>query len=224
MRITIDRSSSRFGITPRWPAGEAPPDQFVLWELVFWVALARIATRVDVRPLLLTAPGPPADREAYRDYLGVAVQRGAPAAVTFSRLDADRPFLTADEAMWRSFEPELRRRLSELDEGASVTERVRAVLLKQLPAGDFAMQTVARHLAVSTRTLQRRLYQEQTTFQAVLKATRESLARHYLARSTLPAAEISFLFGYEDATSFYRAFHGWTGQTPQRVRAGSGSG
>jgi AraC-like DNA-binding protein len=222
MRVTIDRSSTGLRITPRWPPGVAPPDPFVLWELVFWVALARIGTRTDVHPVRVTAPAPPADREAYRDYLGVPVQRGAVAAVSFSRLDAERPFLTADEGMWRFFEPELRRRLSELDEQACVTDRVRAVLLEQLPAGDATMQTAARSLAMSTRTLQRRLSQERTTFQSVLKSTRESLARHYLEKSSLPAAEISFLLGYEDATSFYRAFHGWTGQTPQRVRAGSG--
>jgi AraC-like DNA-binding protein len=37
----------------------------------------------------------------------------------------------------------------------------------------------------------------------------------------LTAAEIAFLLGYEDANSFYRAFHSWTGQTPERVRAGA---
>jgi AraC-like DNA-binding protein len=35
----------------------------------------------------------------------------------------------------------------------------------------------------------------------------------------MSAAEIAFLLGYEDPKSFYRAFHAWTGQTPQRVRA-----
>ena len=33
------------------------------------------------------------------------------------------------------------------------------------------------------------------------------------------SAEISFLLGYEDPNSFFRAFHAWTGQTPERARA-----
>ena len=33
--------------------------------------------------------------------------------------------------------------------------------------------------------------------------------------------EISFLLGYADPSSFYRAFHEWTGLTPDRVRFGA---
>ncbi len=35
----------------------------------------------------------------------------------------------------------------------------------------------------------------------------------------MSAGEISFLIGHGDPNSFYRAFHAWTGQTPERVRA-----
>ena len=83
------------------------------------------------------------------------------------------------------------------------------------------MDAVARELAVSTRTLQRRLSDEGTTFQTVLGETRESLAKQYLAHSALSTGEIAFLLGYEEPNSFYRAFRGWTGETPDRVRAGA---
>jgi AraC-like DNA-binding protein len=53
---------------------------------------------------------------------------------------------------------------------------------------------------------------------AVLNRTREELARHYLGSSALTGAEISFLLGFEDPNSFFRAFHSWTGETPERVR------
>jgi len=48
--------------------------------------------------------------------------------------------------------------------------------------------------------------------------TREELARHYLRRKSLSCTEISYLLGYEDPNSFFRAFHGWTGQTPEGAR------
>ncbi len=69
--------------------------------------------------------------------------------------------------------------------------------------------------------MQRRLSRETTSYQAVLSETRESLARHYLSSSSLPIDEISFLLGYEDTHSFYRAFKDWTGLTPQGVRSGA---
>ena len=82
------------------------------------------------------------------------------------------------------------------------------------------MDAVASRLAMSNRTLHRRLQGEDTTFQRVLNSTREALARHYLSDPRLTAGEISFLLGYEEPSSFYRAFHSWTGDTPERVRAG----
>ena len=77
---------------------------------------------------------------------------------------------------------------------------------------------MARKLALSKRTLQRRLHRENTTFQEILNSTREDLARHYLARTSLSGAEISYLLGFEDPNSFFRAFHTWTGQTTEQVR------
>jgi AraC-like DNA-binding protein len=81
------------------------------------------------------------------------------------------------------------------------------------------MADVAQSLSVSTRTLQRCLRDEETTFQAVLTATRNRLPRHYLAIGDLSADQISFLLGYDDPKSFYRAFRTWTGVTPTHARA-----
>lgn len=67
------------------------------------------------------------------------------------------------------------------------------------------MEAVSKKLGTSTRTLQRRLSDEDETFQAILNRTREALARHYLKRPDLTASEIAFLLGYDDPSSFSRA-------------------
>ena len=121
--------------------------------------------------------------------------------------------------MWTFFEPELRRRLSELDETATMTQRVHGALLELLPGGGASVGAVAKKLAVSPRTLQRRLQQEGQSFREVVNGTREQLARHYLKSSTISGAEISYLLGFEDPNSFFRAFQGWTGETPEQARA-----
>lgn len=218
-RLLVTQSRSETTLHYVWPKDTTPPAVLATTELVFWVALARLATRAEVHPLRVTLPEPPRDADAYREYFGVTVQKSAQQSVAFSAVDAARPFLTANERMWEFFEPELRKRLSELEVGSSMAERVRGALLELLPLGDASMDAVARKLSVSARTLQRRLQGEGTTFKASLNDTREALARHYLSNSSLSAGEISFLLGYEDPNSFYRAFREWTGQTPKRVRA-----
>jgi AraC-like DNA-binding protein len=217
LRLTVDSSPKATTITTHWPDGTDPPAALVLTELVFWVALATIATRTTIQPLHLRAPVP-LPSSAYRDDLGVTVQYADVPSITFSADDAARPFLTANAQLWEYFEPGLRQRLTELDQGSSMTELVRTALLRLLPAGSATMTSVARELMVSPRTLQRRLQLESTTFQVVLQQTRETLARHYLSTPRLSAGEIAYLLGYDDTNSFYRAFRTWTGQTPDRVR------
>ena len=58
---------------------------------------------------------------------------------------------------------------------------------------------------------------EATSYQQNLN-TREALARRYLETTALPAAEISFLLGFDEPNSFYRAFRTWTGTTPEAMR------
>ena len=54
--------------------------------------------------------------------------------------------------------------------------------------------------------------------QKILDELREELAHHYLSATDYTSAEISFLLGYEEPNSFFRAFHAWTGQTPEIIR------
>ena len=111
-------------------------------------------------------------RLAYRRYYGTAVTQGERHSVTFRREDAERRFLTANEPMWAFFEPELRRRLSELEADASTGDRVHAALLEMLPAGEASVEAVAKRLMVSSRTLQRRLRDAGTSYQVVLDESR----------------------------------------------------
>ena len=109
-------------------------------------------------------------------------------------------------------------RLSELENSATIAERVHAVLLELLPGGSPSIDAVSRKLFLGTRTLQRRLTQEEVSFQDLLHKTREKLATYYLSTSSLSGAEISFLLGFEEPNSFFRAFHVWTGKTPEQLR------
>ena len=120
--------------------------------------------------------------------------------------------------MWNSFEPQLRIRLAELTGATTAAEKVRATLVELLPSGTSSMNDVARALATSTRSLQRQLRAEGTTYQEILGQTRAALARHYLAEGSTSTAEIALLLGYQEPRSFQRAFVDWTGQTPHSFR------
>lgn len=213
--------SGSLTITPQWLVEQSTvPYSLQVAEIAFFLRLVRLATREPVRALQveLPQPPPPAYARRYESFFGTPVKRGTVVSITFAAADALRPFLTFNEGMWRVFEPDLRRRLSELDASSSTVERVRAVLLELLPSNAATIDKAAERLGLSKRTLQRRLETEGETFRALVNATRETLARHYLGNTTLSAGEIAFLLGFEDPNSFYRAFQDWTGLTPDSVR------
>lgn len=204
-----------------------PPRVFMAFKLVFFVQLARLATRSPVQPLRVGWPAPnlsARDAGAYAAWFGVPVEDLPVPTVVFAAEDAQRPFLTANHGLWTFFEPALRQRLADLQMHASTVERVRSALLEALPAGEVSMQAVCKKLGVSTRTLQRRLQEEGTSFQQTLDALRNSLAHHYLSHSALSGADISFMLGFENPNSFVRAFQTWTGSTPQAVRLAHAKG
>lgn len=219
MRLDIVEGRSTVTCDLTWlDAPLVPPVSLVLTELLFFVSLARMGTREVVRPTQVMTTVLPSPAAPYEDFLGARIERGSHHRLVFTVADATRPFLTSNEPLWAAFEPALRQRLADLDASVTTARRVRAALLEGLPSGLITVEAVATKLALSTRTLQRRVEAEGTSFQRILRDTREALARHYLEKTTLPAAEIAFLLGFDEPNSFYRAFRVWTGTTPDSVR------
>ena len=219
MALHVDAGNRTTSLELEWLDNSVkPPVSLVATELVFFVQLARIVTRTRIEPRQVISPHLPGSLDDYAAYFGVRMNKGSRPKLRFSAADAARPFLTSNEKMWTIFEPELRKRLADLDESAATSDRVRAALLELLPGGSPTMGAVSKKLGTSTRTLQRRLQQEGLSFQTVLNRTRESLAEHYLKQPAMTSTEISFLLGFEDPNSFFRAFNAWTGQTPGQVR------
>src|SRR5262249_56818797 len=100
--------------------------------------------------------------------------------------------------------------------------RYTAALVEELMAsggqGGRALQEVAERLAVSTRTLIRRLAEAGTTYREIRDAHRRKLAVEFLSDTSLTAAEIAYRLGYEDASNFGKACHRWFGCSPGAVR------
>ena len=221
LRLIISKSSKQTSVEIDFsPTQLAPPVPLVVGELAFFVQFARMAIGERIEPLAVTSSVLLPEVDRFTEFLGVRPKHSKRAVVSFSADDARRLFVSANLRMWDFFEPGLKERLSELDIDATTETRVRSALLELLPGGTFSITDTASHLAMSARTLQRRLTAEGTNYQSVLDSVREELAVYYLKNSTLPSAQISFLLGFKDPNSFFRAFHTWSGSTPDSVRSG----
>jgi AraC-like DNA-binding protein len=90
---------------------------------------------------------------------------------------------------------------------------------KLLSSGKAKKQTIAKTLALSARTLSRRLADEGTTYEEVVDQLRRTLALQYLKDPGMSISQIAWLLGYEGSTSFNHAFKRWTGRSPFVARS-----
>jgi AraC-like DNA-binding protein len=197
----------------------------VLLDFCFsWlVALGRLGTGGPLAPRRVELDRPAfsriASRTAYEAHFRCRVTFNADVdALVFDAVDLERPFRTHNGELLAMLAPQLDAELARQRGAIDVTEPAKGTI-KQLLAGRRPeLAEVARELGVSRRTLQRRLTDEGVSYQQVLEQARRELASHYLLRSRLDLSEIGYLLGYEDANSFFRAFHHWEGEPPSRWR------
>jgi AraC-like DNA-binding protein len=96
---------------------------------------------------------------------------------------------------------------------------VRRVIASRMANGEIDISAIARHLGISTRTLQRRLATAGLSYQELLDETRREAAETCIINSALSVGEIAYLLGYSEPAAFHRAFRRWTGTTPHVFRA-----
>jgi AraC-like DNA-binding protein len=114
--------------------------------------------------------------------------------------------------------PQLEAELTDRRSRLTIRDQVKQTLKPLLAGQRPTIQEVAREMSLSARTLQRRLAEAGVTFQLILEEARRELARHYLLQSSLELNETAYLLGYENANSFFRAFHHWEGTSPGQWR------
>jgi len=165
----------------------------------------------------------PDDVPAMSDALGCPIQpMSAWDGVRISLEGWSLPLRRRDPVLRRVLESHANDVLSRLSPRTGLALEVQRTLASRVTGGDVRIGTVARHLAMSARSLQRRLLAEGITYQALAEETRKEAARRYVAGSTLSLGEIAYLVGYSEPASFHRAFKRWYGVTPDGFRSRSG--
>jgi AraC-like DNA-binding protein len=219
LRVTerADECRVRF----RWLLAEET-EPAVLTDVCFaWVVgIARRGTGDELNPRRLELRGRRRDRRMYETYFGCPARfEGRENAIVFGKTDLDRPFVTHNAELLAALAPQLDAELAQALASRAIGEQVKGILKRQLAGRRPGIGDVARELRLSARTLQRRLADERASFQQLVQEARRELARHYLLHSSLELNETAYLLGYEDAHSFFRAFHDWEGSSPGEWRA-----
>lgn len=136
----------------------------------------------------------------------------------FTRTPLQAPILSANSEVLQMLENHVRNHIKEKKGIQSWSNRVMVVLENLVYEETISVERVAQRLGVGVRTLQNHLKKEQTTFRLLWDEVRKEIALDYLSKSQESIADIAFLLGYSEQSSFTKAFKLWTGVTPNQYR------
>jgi AraC-like DNA-binding protein len=105
------------------------------------------------------------------------------------------------------------------DDERAFVNQVQRLMRENLGSGEMRIETICQKLNIGSRTLQRKLREENTSFQKLLEETQSELSKFYLRQPEIAICEISYLLGFSQSSAFHRAFRRWTGLTPKAFRS-----
>ena len=201
-------------------AAEEEPAMLVDVCFAWILTIARRGTGRSIHPKRVEFQRPETHRGVYEQHFACPIQfKAAKNVLVFHKAEVDADFATHNADLLAAVAPQLEAELKQQLAEKDLREQVKGTLKRLLAGQRPAVEQVARELRLSTRTLQRRLTKDGVTFQQLMEQARRELARHYLLRSSLELNETAYLLGYEDANSFFRAFHEWEGTSPGQWRS-----
>jgi AraC-like DNA-binding protein len=130
----------------------------------------------------------------------------------------ERRVPAADPRLYRILQCHAERILGEMPRQDDLLVSVRRAIVEAMREGRPTLTRAAGKLALSARTLQRRLKAHGAVFEELADDTRRRFALDYLEHRKHTLTEIAFLLGYSEASAFNRAFRRWTASTPLAYR------
>ncbi|TNC80404.1 MAG: hypothetical protein C9356_14190 [Oleiphilus sp.] len=198
------------------------PLQYFLSEALYscFVSQATWLTGQALRPIRLSFPyARPAHFKQYAQHFGCSIIFDAPChEVAFERCYLDLPIPSANAALEKLKADHCESVLERWKRRFCIIQQVNDILAQSFP--DFPpIESVAEQLGVSRSSLYRKLHERDTSYQCLINAFKRKQSIIMLKDTMLSVEEVAEHLGFSDASSFRRAFKGWTGQKPSVVRA-----
>jgi AraC-like DNA-binding protein len=174
-----------------------------------------------LKPLKLKlAFNKPQNHEKYLEVFGVMPQFECETnEMIFENASLMIPMKAFNPETFRVLNQYLEARLINITNSEKVTDKVRRILYSSFRYQFPDIESVAEKLNLSTRTLQRKLSEEETSFKEILQETLFGIAKQLLLQNHLTVSEISYLLGYSDLGNFSRSYKKYCGMSPLEFRA-----
>lgn len=219
--INVEKGKTDYRVRIDFVNPDMPPEACLTDALVaVLVNISRQLLDAEFAPLKIDLQRARPDNEKpFTDYFRTAIGYAAEQnMLVFDKNASIKPLPTGNAELAYQNDKMVADYLARFDANR-LSERVRTIFIERLVTGKFSEEQIAEQLNLSLRSLQRRLRDEQTSYQQLLDETRLELALQYINRTRLTVSQIAPLLGFSDSSNFNRAFKRWLGISPSKYRA-----
>jgi len=115
--------------------------------------------------------------------------------------------------------PEYLGLIEELKTPENFSSRIKKAMLRMAKPQLPGLETVAYAFNQTSRTLQRRLEEEGTSFRQIAEELKRRICDLLIRHNRYSVADVAYLLGYSDAAAFIHSFKKWYGKPPNKIRA-----
>ena len=190
--------------------------------LASWITYARWLANTESPPIEVRFEHPLEDKTLYKYYedlfrCPVLFDQPKTAVIVDNRL-FNYPLRQPDPTLLRTLEDHADTLMAEFKQAMSLVPQIKNALRVAIKTGFPNKNDIADRFNMTPRTLQRRLGQENVSYQQLLNEVRLELAEDYLRNTSLSLHDIAQKLGFSEPRSFHRSFKNWTGKTPGEYR------
>ncbi len=168
-----------------------------------------------IKPLRVAYWRKPDDLNQYeRVFRCAAISAETDVAITFDIAYWNEPIITANYKLQQVLLKDFMKPVENLSPLKNLKARVRDYMMRNAYLGIISLEDAAGNFNMSVRTLQRKLKEEGTTFDAMVDEIRRTMAIGYIQSGSYPIKEVSMMLGFNDLSNFSRSFKRWTGVAP----------
>ena len=135
--------------------------------------------------------------------------------LVFTKAQLQLPVISYDRSLYAVFDQLLKERKTRA-KTACIADQLRHLILSEFKGQVPPVEILASRLNLTTRSLQRRLSDEHTSFRVVAAAIKKELAVQFLSQAKSRVNEVASLLGYSESSSFRRAYKSWAHKTPRQ--------
>lgn len=212
-RLTVDGEEAGFEMTPLaiWETSNLESArQAVDMSISGWLTAINQLSQRKVTPLRTELKYEKRFEREYKAVLQSPMRFHMPLnRMVFSKADIETPLISHDPTLIAAFEHIVREKQRQYDSRNTISARVRQILLSVFHGQITNIDVIADSLFMTTRTLQRKLAEEKTSYREICNSLRRDLTTDLLKAGKTNKAQVASMLGYHDTSSFNKAFRSW---------------